>query len=56
MVFIQMIGEVVDRMKFKVSSNANDAPPCVGSILCGLIINASYRGASYRGEGGSVGK
>ncbi|WP_064040132.1 hypothetical protein [Methylomonas koyamae] len=30
---IQMIGEVMSNMEFKVSSDANDAPPCVGSIL-----------------------
>ncbi|OAI12169.1 hypothetical protein A1507_18970 [Methylomonas koyamae] len=31
--FIQMIGGAISNMKFKVSSNANDAPANVGSIL-----------------------
>lgn len=33
-----MIGEVMSNMKFKVSSDANDAPPCVGSILSAHVI------------------
>ncbi len=31
-------------MKFKVSSNANDEPPYIGSILVVCIFSASYRG------------
>ena len=52
---IAVLGQVLRYMKtgkpfymnafeFNVSSNPNDAPPYVGSILCGLIISASYRG------------
>src|SRR5665647_3061083 len=32
-VFIQRIGEMMRDLKLRGSSNANDAPPCVGSIL-----------------------
>ena len=31
-------------LKYYLLIQADDAPPYVGSILCGLIISASYRG------------
>lgn len=41
-----MIGEIMSNMKFKVSSDANDAPPCVGSILSAHVIALHVRKAT----------